>query len=436
VRDRIASLPTLRLVLSALVVATSVRPHAGVQALPGSALPSSTHLSLPGGYVLLSPLSRLLDALTFLSTVQDVALLLTLLSGVALWAALAARGTLRPRWAVLRYGVSASAACVAAFLSLIVAAALLPRPAAELDVHDPDLVRVDFHTHTAASHDVPRWFDASRRREWERAVGYDLAFVSDHRSFDGAAAALAANPRRAGDDVVLAPALEAWFRDKHVVLLGVSPADRALLADPHLDDVLPAAVRDGRLVGGSSGRPVAISVIPDDVRPLMTPAMRDGAPFVRALEVADGAPRALDQADRERDTLSAFAARLDLVPVAGSNHHGWGRAAAAWTLVRVPAWRALPPDTLAARVVDVLRRRDRAAVRVVERERPVASGAGLARVGRLTLTAPALVWETLRALTPAERVTWLLWTWGLVAVRLAVYSRQPRAAEPRALLVR
>ena len=34
---------------------------------------------------------------------------------------------------------------------------------------------------------------------------------------------------------------------------------------------------------------------------------------------------------------------------------------------------------------------------------PVASGTGLTRVARLTLTAPARAWDTLRSLTPAKQ---------------------------------
>jgi hypothetical protein len=259
-----------------------------------------------------------------------------------------------------------------------------------------------------------------------------VEFVSDHEQFAGAAAAMAANPRRAGDGLVAAPALEAWFARVHVVLLGVTPADRVLLASPKLDTLLPAAVRDGRL----SRAPIAIATLPDRVLPFLRRDRRDGFPFVRALELVDGAPRALAQSDGERGELTARGDALGLVPVASSNHHGWGRTAVAWTLVRVPGWRAMTPDSLTARIVDVLRRGDRGAVRVVERERPVAADAGAKHLAALALTVPTLGWQTLASLEPEERVVWLAWVWGLaLAARLGARVRRPETAARRVALV-
>ncbi|MBV9880615.1 MAG: hypothetical protein JO180_08965 [Gemmatirosa sp.] len=389
------------MLLAGLLPHPAVRDVAGA---PGVGA-SGARLALPAAYVALSPLTRVLDALSLLSPPQHAALAASVLLVAVAW------GRRRLGAMAARFGVA-----LGALAATYLAAALLPRPAASLAVDDPSLVRVDFHTHTAASHDVPRWFDAGRRRAWERAAGFDLAFISDHRSFDGAAAARPANPRIAGDGIVLAPALEGWFGGVHVVLLGVAESDRVLLGDSRLDELLPAALASHQL----AAPPVAIATIPDRVLPTLTAAARDGAPFLRAVEIADGAPRALAQADRERAAIGGRAHALGLVPIASSNHHGWGRTAEAWTLVRVPGWRALPADVLAARVVDVLRRGDGAAVRVVERERPTAGGVGPARGARLAATVPMLAWQTVAALEPVERGVWLLWIWALVLAPVGV----------------
>ncbi len=405
-----------------LVAAGALAPSPGVHVLlgpAGLATPQAT-LSLPGVYVSFSPLARAADALCLLSTAQHVAVLATVVAAaIALRVAAARRRVwvdgvrIRERRAFPRAFPRAFAAeCVAAgltlaFLLAAYAAAILgPRPMAGLAVADPDLVRVDFHSHTAASHDVPAWITPAWRRAWHAAAGYDLAFVSDHRAIPGAAVT-AANPRRAGDGLSLLPALEARLGTVHVIVLGVTAADSALVPEDHMEQVLPALERGGALASGA--RPVTIATIPDPVFDALTPAARDGAAALRAVEVADGAPRGYAQADRDGAAIAARAAALGLVPVVASNHHGWGRTTAGWTLVRVPGWRAMTPDSVGAAVVAALRAGRRDLVTPVLRSRVAVPNAPAARAAALALTAPAVLWETARELTGAERLAWLAW---------------------------
>jgi hypothetical protein len=105
---------------------------------------------------------------------------------------------------------------------------------------------------------------------------------------------------------------------------------------------------------------------------------------------------------------------LGLALVTGSNNHGWGRTMLGWTLVRVPGWRAVSPDTLAARIEDVVRAGRAGDLRAVARRRPVGrSWLAVAAV------APVLAWQTLTALQPAERIVWLLWA----ALGARIYRR-------------
>lgn len=417
--------------VGAVVAAGALAPAAGVETVAsptaaGGALAEAS-LALPAGYVALSPLGRLLDALSLSSCPQLAALGLTVLVLFAGWRVARARRRPAPRCPIAELVALAGLVAVAAVA--LAATALLPRPMASLALADPDLVRVDVHAHTAASHDAPRWLTAERRRAWHAAAGYDVGFVADHGSVAGAVAAAAANPRRAGDGVSLLPALEGWLGDVHAVVLGITPADTGLLRDANVTRTLPALLRDGRLPSGS--RPVTILPLPDDVLPVLDAAVGDGALAVRAVEVADGAPRALGQRDREGAALDSAAARHGLLPVAASNHHGWGRTAVAWTVVRVPGWRALTPEALGAAIVDRLRARDAAAVAVVARARPVATGRGLAAWPSLALTAPRLAWTTVRALHSAERVSWVGWAVVAAALRGAVGALRAARARTR-----
>jgi hypothetical protein len=231
-------------------------------------------------------------------------------------------------------------------------------------------------------------------REWERQVGVDAAYLSDHRAWAGVREARAGNPGRAGDDVVLLPALEGYLRDMHVVFLGLTPEDSALVVRQH--------VRAERL---RSGRPVvAVATLPGTVLETVDAAARDRPPHVRAIEIVDGAPKGLWQGDRQGGAVRARADSLGLALVTGSNNHGWGRTMLGWTLVRVPGWRAVSPDTLAARIEDAVRAGRLGELRAVARRRPIGrSWLAVAAV------APTLGWQTLTALQPAERVVWLVW---------------------------
>ncbi|NIQ58279.1 MAG: hypothetical protein GWN71_34530, partial [Gammaproteobacteria bacterium] len=59
---------------------------------------------------------------------------------------------------------------------------------------------------------------------------------------------------------------------------------------------------------------------------------------------------------RDRALILAMVDSLDLAPVAATNNHGWGRTAAAWTLMRIPGWEELTPDELSTAIEDRLHR--------------------------------------------------------------------------------
>lgn len=383
-------------------------------------------LAVPAAYVAFSPFTRLADALCLMSTAQHGAVVATLLVVAAAWKV--ARRC--PHASALRTCARASGACalsLVAFVVLLAGAVFTPRPMASLVTADPDELRVDFHTHTSASHDVPAWFTPARRREWHTAAGYDLAYVSDHRAIAGAVEAARANPARAGDGLVVRPAVEAWWQGIHVIVLGPVALDPAFLADEHADRALAVAARPA-----GAPPPVGLAAIPDDVLGAVTPAALATAPWLRGIEIADGAPRAIAQRDREGDAIVARAATLGVLPVAATNHHGWGRTAVAWNLVRVPGWRSMSPDTLGARVEDVLRRGDARDVRVVARARAEVAAAGAARVASLVLTLPAVLWQAAAELQPGERLVWLACLWAPAALAAALRRNERRRAAARA----
>jgi hypothetical protein len=304
-----------------------------------------------------------------------------------------------------------------AVAAVYVVGALVPRPMAALAIGDLEVVAVDVHTHTGYSHDGRAGWGAEEVRGWHAAAGYDVAYVSDHRSYQGAEEGVAGNPTVAAQGAVLLSALEAVYRGERVNILSAGRVYRGVTT-PNLWDVDTSALALASLVTGRE--PVLAQTFPGRLD-RVTPAHGPGTAGVRALEIVDGAPRGLTQTRRDRSRIVRLADSLDLALVAGSNNHGWGRTAPGWTLMRIDNWRAATPDQL-ARAIETTLRGGRGATRVVERH---VADAGYNPI-LLALTVPAVTWRMLTTLSSDQRVMWVVWVWVIAAARLALRARRRR----------
>ena len=399
---------------SALVAISPIRDAATLADVPEATL------ALPTGYVLLAPASGLLDTLTLLSLRQHVAVLLTLGALFALWwwrwGSRVPASVLRSRRLVRH-----AARIALALLGLLVAyaaAILLPRPMASLEV-GVDVAAVDFHAHTKYSHDG-RWnWTPEDVRRWHRDAGYAVSYISDHRTFEGAREGWANNPRFAGQNTTLIPAIEVVWRGEHVNVLDADRMYHGLLT-PTLRDMDDDALRLASLV--PSREPVVVETLPGNLDHLAA-ASGTGTAGVRAIELVDGSPKGLGQTRRERARIVHLADSLHLALVAGSDSHGWGYVAQGWTLMRLPGWRAATPEQLSEGISNTIRVTGSAATRVVER-RVADTESGLA----LPFTLPLVLWTMFRTLSGDERLLWIAWT--LAAAGFVWWRRRRRASLP------
>ena len=424
---RVPPLPValvILVVMGALFAAPPLQDAATGQAVP---------FARPGqslGYLLGAPLFGIWDAMSLLTVSQHYAVLITLIllypaSRVAAWRRRSSptpahpspplappspprnqhspphRPHHRPLSLRLALELLRTIAALIALLAFYAAAVFLPRPMVALRLDDPGLLAVDFHSHTNRSHDGWSRFTAARNRAWHEGAGFDAAYITDHYTWDGVDDAAPANPSRAGERTVMLSGMEVRLRNRHINLLG--DRDRYVFALDstwhHLDPDSLAAARE------RGAPPVTmLYTIPgplDQVVPL-----GPGSPAgVVGIELSDGAPRGLEQVKAERAEILALADSMDLAVVAGSNLHGWGRTAAAWSVMRLPGWRDMPPGELGRAIEEVLHRDRRRAATVVERRIPYHHGG---RVG-IALTLPWLLWEHFRMLTVAERGSWIAW---------------------------
>ncbi len=369
-------------------------------------------IQIPADYLALSPLYRVLDALTLLSVQQTIALIVSFAVLVIAWLVLTQRKVSRPLWKRLAIALPLLIGAVA---TLEAAAAFLPRGMLALRAIDPDIVIVDFHSHTGTSHDVRKSVTAEDNREWHRSGGFDIAYITDHVKFAGAVAGRAGNPAKAGEGTSLLIGVEGrYHRIISTIVLGVSERDSALFD------------KRGNLLSNAYSTdlaPVTMIALPSRNLDSLTAAVLDSAvalPNLAAIELVDAAPRGLAQLDREETRIRRVATDLGLALVAASNNHGYGRTVAGWNLMRVAGWRGLPPDSAGLLIEQQFRERKPEGVTLIRRNRPTVHGPAVAAI------LPVLTYQTIGSLTLPERIAWVGWIW--VTFALMSFRRKRKRA--------
>jgi hypothetical protein len=419
--------PLLITLCIAVTAAFSLSPLVDV-ARPEAAVTAT--LNAPLAYDLLAPASNILDALTMLSPAQywaTFALCALLIIGREIVGDVRRARCFRVRQAS-RTCVRFAGGTVAVLGIMLLAS----RPMTSLRVSDPDLIVVDFHSHTSASHDGRPGFDAERNREWHRAAGFNAVYITDHRTFDGALDGLRLNPSTAGNGTTILPGVELRDGPEHPILIGVDPK-RMRINSP---DWREAAVK----ADGGPVPPILILSMPGDLDRIPADEYM-GEIKLAAIEGADGSPRGIAQTTSEGKRIIALANRMGVALVSGSDNHGWAAAAPAWSVLRIPGWRALPPAALDIAIRRTILARVPGSTQVISRRMapPVAARIGNALAG---VTVGALMFRTMN---PRDRLSWLAWSWGLalfpsISVRrrrrsIRVWRRARRRAMARRPLI-
>jgi Predicted metal-dependent phosphoesterases (PHP family) len=357
-------------------------------------------LDISPGYLAIAPISNVLDTLTLLTVGQHIAILLTAIVAFIVVRVVRARNPRRMPTTVRREVIATLSLLVGIVLTYAVGA-LAFRPMARFVASDPLVLAIDFHAHTKYSHDGRAGWSEDDVRGWARGAGFDVVYITDHRTFEGGERGIASNPSQAGEGTMLLQGIEAFYKGEHVNMLSAGRRFRGITT-PDLKDIDEQSLALARLIPQTS--PVMIETMPGKLDKVAATT-----PGVAAIEIVDGSPRGLTQTRRDRARIVHLADSLNLALVTGSDNHGWGRAAPAWTLMRIPGWRGMETDSLSARIEAILRDGRRESTRPVER-----TVAGANNPLTLILSAPLVIWTMFATLGPDERVMWLVWTWGLV----------------------
>lgn len=404
------------LVMTATLATTAVfsLPPLVDLARPGSPVTASLRTSL--AYELIAPASNTLDALTLLAPVQYWATFaLCVIVFLGLWT----YRSVRPRASFAAMGLARAALVfIGGTIAIVGVMLVATRPMASLALRDPQLIAVDFHSHTDASHDGRVGFDPERNREWHSSSGFNAAYVTDHRTFDGVLSGAARNPARSGDATVLLPGVELRDGDEHPILLGADPRRMRITSpDWGKDALVPLA---------GPAPPMLVLTLPGNLRRI-PPSETQGTVRLAGVELSDGSPRGMAQTARDRDAILVLAEKLHLSIVSGSDNHGWGRTAPAWSVLRIPGWRDMTPEKLDVSIRQTIATQGPRAISVIARRTPPLPGNKVeAAIGGVPVALTMM-----RTMNLSDRLSWLVWSWGLCLLSLRArrkrYNRRARA---------
>jgi hypothetical protein len=374
-------------------------------------MPAGLHLRIPDLYLLLAPLFTLWDGVSMLSMSRLEGFLVGLAALYLTWRVIrmAQRRRRQRWWSLVLRELGALLLFIPLLLAFLVTGALWHRPMLALDGLSPAERAVDFHSHTAASHDVGgtlmQGFDAAANQRWHARAGFDAAFITDHNvvSRESRVAGRETRvPSRAaegpGSGTVLCPGIEVSAWRAHIVLLGDTlPVDRS-----RYNKSFPALLT---LLGESESKYGSLTVasLPEYRRNHWNRLDSLVAAGLDGFEIVNASPKANELTRAERDSVIAIARANNLLVVGVSDSHGWGATSMVWNLVDVPP--ATSPSLICDAVLDRLKG-GFPAVHIVERHRLRPDAWWPA-----WLTPVGVVWETWRSMGRKLTLSWLAWIW-------------------------
>lgn len=360
----------LAVALGIAVLAAAMSPLPAVLDAVTGAPAGNANLVNPALYLLLAPLSNILDALTFLSLDRAKALLVTWLVVLALAGALRS-GTPRRR-------LARALARVVFVLLLGVAAVLLPRPVPRLATEQSDVAVVDLHSHTIASHDGRFGWTLEKLAQWHAVQGFQAAYVTDHNHpFPGSRT----------EAIPLLPGAEWSVYRQHVVALG---ATTQLDLAPYSGDTPGMLTLFAALHAQGA---MAIASLPEYWRNHRDELDQFVTAGVDGFEIVNCSPKGLALPADGRRAVIDLAQRHNRLVTGASDNHGWGKVTCVWNLLR-QGTQGFADNHVVARPLALLQ-----------------------GDGDPTLAGLTQPWLMLRALSWPERISWLTWITLIAAYR-------------------
>jgi hypothetical protein len=405
--------------LTVLVLAGRIMAYpASVRDIIHGSFVEGITLKYPAIYTFFAPVFQLADRITMLSIKQMLILLIYI---NALWVVFRAAAlfgkaaTYRdiPAEVVRFIGINA-------FVLLCVSLSIfVPRPLPTLVKKDPDVIVLDFHTHTEHSWDGRPGATLSNQIHRRRSGGFDAFFVTDHRNRYFALEEAAVSATKAGGitPIPLRGEEISWSAFNLMVL------------GPDMEDPKgfnPNLNKAQKLLLKNKGNPETLVFATVDVDWWKHPEALD--PLVMAglngIELAKGSPRGLELTTEDRERMVLYARKNNLIITGASDNHGFGYTDYVWNLLRLPGWRSMDPAKLEGAVLQKMRRLEPGVLTIVTRIK-----AETTRNAFLMGIDPVRqVWEMLRSLPGIQAAVFVIYAWIPFVLSLARGILMPMSA--------
>jgi len=366
-----------------------------------------TELHYPLTYSLLSPFFQIADRINILSQKQIFILFFYINTAWLVWRVIKYRRRAFKTSDLLQESIRFTGLNVLLVLSLLTIV-VIPRPEASIAMTDPDVLVLDFHTHTNRSWDGQ--IDATPLRQMQKRAkeGFNAFFITDHNHPLSALEAGELSERRSlHRGAVALGGEEISSRPGNLIVLGPKGADTGIEG---------MSTRIGHLKYKALGVVLKNREDPDTFvyatsaaqwwqkREILDTVVKAG---LDGIEVAKASPRGLNMTVQDRQKLADFARRHGLVMLGSTDDHGYGSAPYVWNLVRLPGWRELDPRALMRAIVRKMRKEGPGALTVVTRIKAEPSNS----MFLMGVDPLRQVWEMVRSLPGTQAVVFIAYSW-------------------------
>ncbi len=352
-------------------------------------------------YTLFAPVFQIADRVTILSIRQLLIFMIYINVVWVVWRAIAlfSKGVkIRAVFAeIVRFiGINAFVLlCIFLFI-------LVPRPLLTVEVSDPEVMVLDFHTHTNRSWDVRQTATLSKQIQFRRSGGFDAFFVTNHNSRYSALETNAATAAIAGSTIPIPFRGEEISQSSfNLIVLGPD------VENPDTDSPELNKARNPLLKNRDNSETLVIATV--DVDWWKHPEILD--PFVLAglngIELAKSSPKGLDLTVEDRERMVRYARKNNLIITGASDNHGFGSTDYVWNLLRLPGWRTMKPAELERAVLLEIRKLRPGALTIVTRIKAEPTrNAFLMGIDPLRQ-----IWEMLRSIPWVQSALFVVYAW-------------------------
>lgn len=292
----------------------------------------------------------------------------TAISGVLVWLALV------PLWIMIMLGI-------------VAVSVFVPLPGDTLVNHNPDLVLVNFHSHSYFSHDGI--MSPQRVARWHRAHGFDAFFLTEHNNHNKTLEWVAAQDQGTFPASPLILCGQEYSGSTHLLLLGLNR------------DVNTKDMADSTAVQTAHGQNGAVLVahwFETKPRPLQyyVQCGVDGFEIVNQNQGIDYEKSVFEQ-------IAGICRSHKLVAIGACDYHGYGNVCSVWNALSIPGWRGMTPERQRSSITELVKQRDQSRLAVVlyQDRRSVKS---------VLWSPPLTAVDYFLSLSISQRLAWFFWT--------------------------